>query len=512
MKKFRLTLLFILLLALQISPPQARAALIRILHVNDFHGFAEPYEPLGAREKLGGAAYLAARVEALRKEKPSLLLAAGDMISGNNWANLFKGRPVIELMNLMRFDALVVGNHEFDYGPAVLRQSIAAAKFPVLGANVAGLDALKPYVVRQVDGVRVGIIGVVTEDTPVTTHPTNVAGLKFLPVVPTVEKYLRELKNQADIFVVLSHIGFRADMDLAAKVPGIDIIVGGHSHTKIPTPKKVGNTIIVQAWEHGKALGVLDLTVEGGKIVKFSGHLEEIKPAGAAPDPAAARLVKYYQEEVDARLGQTIGATLVDLDGENVRTRETNFGDFVADIMRETTGADAALINGGAIRVGIRKGPLTKSQIYSALPFDNYLVAIRLTGRQIRAALEHGVSRVQERKGRFPQVSGLAFTYSPAAPPGRRVKAITIAGQPLDPDRQYTVATIDFLAAGGDGYQGFGEAVRASADYSNIGGALRGKNLVYTDPSRLLRDIVADYIQRRKRISPALEGRIKTVN
>lgn len=152
---------------------------IRILHVNDFHGFADPYKSFGSDEILGGIAYLSNRANRLRNEKPSLLLSAGDMIQGNNWANLSHGESVIELMNLMRFDAMVVGNHEFDFGQDVLKKRISEAKFPVLGANVEGLDVLKPYVIKELDGIRIAIIGVVTEDTYVSTHPKNVLGLKF---------------------------------------------------------------------------------------------------------------------------------------------------------------------------------------------------------------------------------------------------------------------------------------------------------------------------------------------
>ncbi|MEN6508796.1 MAG: bifunctional UDP-sugar hydrolase/5'-nucleotidase, partial [Smithella sp.] len=234
---------------------------IRILHVNDFHGFAAAYKPYGSEEEQGGLAYLAARVEELRAEKPTLLVAAGDMIQGNNWANLFQGKSSIEAMNVMKFDAVVAGNHEFDFGQAILKEKIEEANFPFLGANVTGLSQLKPYIIKNLDGLSIAVIGIVTGDTPTTTHPKNVSGLQFSSPVDTVEKYVRELRAKNDIIVVLSHIGFSADMDLAKKVEGIDVIVGGHSHTKAAKPVIVGKTHILQAFEHGKVLGVLDLTV-----------------------------------------------------------------------------------------------------------------------------------------------------------------------------------------------------------------------------------------------------------
>lgn len=484
---------------------------VRIIYVNDFHGFAEPYKPLGSKEMLGGIAYLAGDVKRLRGQCPSLLLSAGDMIQGSNWANLFQGRDVFELMNAMRFDAMALGNHEFDYGPQVLGQRIAQAQFPVLGANVEGLAQIKPYLIKTLQGVRIAIIGVVTPDTPVTTHPRNVAGLKFIPPAAAVRHYLQELQGQADIFLVLSHIGYQEDRTLAETVPGIDVIVGGHSHTKLLEPAVVGKTIIVQAWEHAKALGVLNLQIERGKITHYDGYLQEIRPEAGKADPQIQKIVALYSGKVNAWLNRTVGETAVDLDGQNVRTRETNLGDLLADIMRQAAGADAAIINGGGIRTSITQGKITVKDVYAVLPFDNYLVAIRLTGQQIKATLEHGVSSLEEPSGRFPQVSGLAFTYDSQASVGSRVKEVLLNGKPLELDRDYVVATNDFLAAGGDGYKTFGEALRAGGDFSDLGGTIKSQNLVYNDPGTWLRDLVIAHLQAQKQINPQAEGRIRKV-
>ena len=307
----------------------AQAESVRILYLNDFHGFAEPYKPFGSDEMLGGLAYLSARANELRKEKPSLLFAAGDMIQGNNWANFFQGASAIEAMNEMKFDAMVTGNHEFDFGQDVLKQRISEAGFPVLCANVEGFSQLKPYIIKEIAGIRFGIIGLATADTPVTTHPKNVAGLQFIAPEDALKHYLREVKAQSDIVVVLSHIGHQADRILAEEVDGIDVIIGGHSHTKVLSPVMVKNTIILQAWEHAKALGVLDLTVEKGKILKYDGRLEEIKPASGAVDKEIMTVVTKYREKVDAVLNETIGETESDLDGEHVREGETNLGNLL---------------------------------------------------------------------------------------------------------------------------------------------------------------------------------------
>jgi 2',3'-cyclic-nucleotide 2'-phosphodiesterase (5'-nucleotidase family) len=512
MKKFRLALLSLLILIILAPWGYANQVDLKILYVNDFHGFAEPYKPTGSDAPLGGIAYLAGAVDRARGKQPSLLLAAGDMIQGNPWANLFRGKSCIDVMNAMRFDAMVVGNHEFDFGPKVLKERMAQARFPVLGANVKGLSALKPYVIKNLQGVRIAIIGVVTPETAVATHPRNVAGLAFSTPESAVRKYLPELKRRADIIIVLSHCGFQADRELAAKVPGIDVIVGGHSHTKILQPELVGQTIVVQAWEHAKVLGVLNLRIKDGKIAGFDGTLQEISPAAGAPNCQVQDIVARYESQVDSLLQRAIGETQVDLDGEHVRTGETNLGDFVADVMRQAAGADAAIINGGTIRTGIPQGKIAVKDIYAVLPFDNYLVGISLTGAQVKAALEHGVARLEEPSGSFPQVSGLTFTYSRSAPAGARVKDVTVGGRPLDPQREYVVATNDYLVAGGDGYTVFGEALKSAGDYANLGGALTSSKLAYNDPGTWLRDLVIAAIQAQKTITPKIDGRIKAVD
>jgi 2',3'-cyclic-nucleotide 2'-phosphodiesterase (5'-nucleotidase family) len=357
----------------------------------------------------------------------------------------------------------------------------------------------------------VGLIGVVTEETPVATHPRNVSGLRFLPAFETVEKWLREMKARADIVIVLSHIGHTQDRLLAERVKGIDVIVGGHSHTRLMKPVQVGDTVIVQAWEHGKALGVLDLAIRNGKLAGYDGRLEEVRPQAGGEDPEILAIVDTYRNRMDAVLNARIGEAEVDLEGEQVRLQETNLGNFVADVLRQAAKSDIALINGGTIRTSIRRGEIRVKDVYTVLPFDNYTVAIRLKGKQIAEALEYGVSGVEDEAGRFPQIAGLTFAYAPAAPKGRRVREILVAGRPLDHNREYTVATNDFLAVGGDGYLAFAEAVKSSNTYSAVGGMLQGDNVVYSDSGRWLRDVVVEYIKEKEKIAPRREGRIREV-
>lgn len=494
-----------------LSAPQAYCQFkeLRILHLNDFHGFAAGKRLIGSDEMRGGISYIAWLADNLRKEKPSLLLAAGDMIQGSTFANLFQGKPVIEIMNKMGFDAMCVGNHEFDYGKDMLKERIAEAAFPVLGANVKGMPGLKPYVIQEIEGLKIAIIGVVTDDTPIVTHPGNVEGLIFLSPVATVEEYVEELRDSVNIIIVLSHLGYNADMLLAGRVKGIDIIVGGHSHTQTTKHMLIGNTVLVQAWEHGMVLGVLDVIVRSGRIVEVKSRLEEIKPSQMKKREDVAQIVEQYSRRVDALMGQVIGETLVDLDSENARTGETNLGNLITDIMRRQSNSQIALINGGAIRTGIRKGPVTLNDIYSALPFDNYIVAMKLTGREIKEALEHGVSGIEQKEGRFPQVSGLSFTYDPKMPKGLRVTDVSVAGAKMDINTIYTVCTNDFLAAGGDGYKVFRETMKESQDFSITADTIKSDKLTYNDSGRPLKDVVVSYIKEKENITATVEGRIK---
>jgi 2',3'-cyclic-nucleotide 2'-phosphodiesterase (5'-nucleotidase family) len=408
----------------------------------------------------------------------------------------------------MRFDAMALGNHEFDFGQESLKERVREATFPFLCANVEGLSVVRPYVLKTLEGIKIAVIGVITEETPVLTHPKNVTGLKFLSPAETVEKYIKELQNNADIIIVLSHIGYHADLLLADRVKGIDAIVGGHSHTDLERAAEIGKTVIVQAWEHARALGVLDLKLENKKVVGFTNRLIDIKPARMKKDSAVSAIVDKYGDRVEELLHGIVGETRVELDGDNTRARETNFGNFVADMVRQKSGAQIAIVNGGSIRASIGKGRVKLEDIYTALPFDNYIVAFSITGKQVRDTLEYALSQIDKGGGGFPQVSGLAFTYSHLPGTPVSVKDILVAGVPLERDKLYAVATNDFLAAGGDGYAVFKDVLKSSKDYSSTGGSIKGEGIVYSDPGTWLRDVVVDYIKAQKVISPKVEGRI----
>ncbi|HWR97064.1 MAG TPA: 5'-nucleotidase C-terminal domain-containing protein [Candidatus Methanoperedens sp.] len=488
--KTRLTTLTAILFLL-LAPVLAAAESLTILHLNDFHGALEPVRTAADRPEEGGAARLAALVRAERTPA-ALFLAGGDLMQGTNLSNLFAGKPVIEILNLMGLDASAVGNHEFDNGQAALAERAAEARFPFLAANIEGPGPWKRSEVRRVGAVRVALFGLTTEETPVATHPRNVTGLVFTDTVAAARSLVAELRPQADLVVALTHLGFEEDEKLAAAVPGIDVIVGGHTHTKLEQPALVGSTLVVQAFERGAVLGRLDLEIADGKVASHRYRLVPVT-AAAGEDPAVAAVVAGYAAQLGEKMREPVGTAGVDLDGakDALRSRETNLGDLVADVMREAAGADVALVNGGTIRAAIPAGPVTVGAIYNALPFDNWLIAFALTGKELRAALETGVSRVEVQDGGFPQVSGMRYVFDPRRPAGERIVSVEVGGAPLDETRTYTLATHDFLAAGGNGYTVFA-----------------GHDPVYNDSGHWLRDVLAAWWRRRGSIAPTVDGRI----
>ena len=497
-KQFQVMLVITLLLA-SFGAAQAADTLV-ILHTNDTHARLEPFAPASDAAPIGGMIRVATLVDELREDngKHVLLLDAGDAWHGTNIASIFEGQSVVEVMNLVAYDAMTLGNHDFNYGQTALANRQEEAVFPVLAANVIkeatgepiGISAL----VKPVGNLTVGIIGLTTPDTPFVTHPKNVVGLTLTDPIERAKSLASYLRPQVDVVIALTHLGIDADRELAAAVPEIDVIVGGHSHTQLEEPVVVGNTYIVQTGEHAKNLGYLKLTLEDGRVTDVSGELVPVT-AEVADHPMAAEVVGKWGNQLKEKLGQEVGATTVLLDGEraNVRTKETNLGDLITDIMREAVGADLAVNNGGGIRASINAGPITIGDIYTVLPFDNTLVKVEMTGRDLLAALEHSVRLYPEQNGGFLQVSGLELMFDPSREPGTRVMDVMIGGQALDLDKAYTVATNDFIAAGGDGYTMFESAE------------------LLVETGEMLRDAVASHFIEEGAIAPEVEGRIVVI-
>lgn len=450
--------------SLGVSAEEVGTKKITILHTNDSHGRIDEGQYDGM-----GFAKLSTLVKQYEAQNPNtLLLDAGDTLHGTTFATLEKGESITKVMNEVGYDGMAAGNHDFNYGYQRLLELEKLMQFPVLSANVRKEDKsllLKPYEIKVVDGIKLGIFGLSTPETHYKTHPKNVEGLTFTDPVIEAQAMVKELKAQGvDMIIAVSHLGIdESSTDTSIKVakgaPGIDLIVDGHSHsTLVEGLMGENDTLIVSSGEYTKNLGVVELTFNGTELVDKNAKLiTKEEAADVQPDAAVEKIINDIKESQKEILSEVIGNTDVTLDGERdqVRAGETNLGNLITDAMLDVSGAEIAITNGGGIRASIPEGTITKGDVITVLPFGNYIVTKMLTGAQIKESLENGVSDYPATKGAFPQVSGITFAIDPTKPAGERVTAMKLNGQPMNMTKQYLVATNDFLAAGGDEYIAF---------------------------------------------------------
>ena len=420
-------------------------------------------------------------------------------------SGLTQGAQMVEMMNAIGTDIAVVGNHEYDFGPEVAARNFAASAFPWLGANVLGPDGmptggLVSTRIMEKGGFRIGFFGVITPETDILSSPGE--DIAFAPVMEAARTAVEALKAEgAELIVALTHLGIAEDRKLAAKVKGIHLILGGHDH--VPIAFHEGWVPIFKAGYDAHYLGVVDVHVEwverrGKKSLSVLPEWRLVTTAGVAPDPGVQALVDKHEARLDEELAVVIGATSVELDSRraSVRTGETNLGNLVAEAMRRGVGAEVGLTNGGGIR-GDRTyaagTELTRKDVLTELPFGNSVVLMELAGADLRAALENGVSRVEDGAGRFPQIAGVRLVYDPVAPAGSRVVEVEVGGAPLDLAKVYTVATNDYMAGGGDGY----------ASLAN------GRQLIDASGATFMASMVMDHIESLGTVAPAVDGRIR---
>ncbi|EXJ16080.1 5'-nucleotidase [Imhoffiella purpurea] len=468
-------------------------ASLTLLHFNDFHGQLESYTDSDHASPVGGIARLAEAIDRVRAEKgssPILLLFAGDLLQGTLTSTLFQGIPDVLMFDRIGVDAAVVGNHEFDYGQDVFRRLAAQVGFPFLTANVlVQPDPLptRPFALFDEAGLEVAVMGLTTPELRTATHPRNIQGVTVEDPIETARRLVPELRARADLVLVLSHLGLAGDRRLATAVPGIDLIVGGHNHFLLEQPEVRGGVSIVQAGARGEWLGRMDLVCRDGRMVQSDYRLIPID-ADLPEDPEMAREVERILAQADADLDEEIGATDVDLSAKRalIRRSEAVFGDLMADLARSETQSDVALFNAGGFRASIPRGRIRLKQVYEAFPFRNELVVGRLGGGQLLAALERSAKLdPDDNPGGFLQVSGLTYSID-----GDRLASAAIGGEPIDPERAYTVVVPDFLAAGGDGY----EVLKAMTEPRMTG--------------RLISDMLIQAVRESGRVSPRLDGRI----
>jgi len=486
------------------TPAANRAALgadrIQLLHTDDMHGHLES-EVVGggtASFNAGGMATLATIVSQQRARAPqrTLLVDGGDAWQGTFISNANKGEAVTKAMGLMKYDALAVGNHDFDWGQEVLAKRASEATFPFLATNVTEkatgkLPAyLKPYVVKDLGITKVGILGVTNPLGNTIVKATSVVGLTFGPSAQ-VQPFLSELQKLADIIVVVAHIGSLDAAQLARDVPGIDVIVAAHDHAALQTARVEGRTTIVDAGAYTQYFGRLEIVVDPAtrkmKDAVRAGELVAIAASGSVkPDPDIAAIVEAHRSEAAKYTSRVVGTLTSDLD--NPRD-ENGIGNMIGDALveyglKQGWKTDVAFYNAAGVRAPLKAGSVTYGQLYSVLPFENTIVSVDLTGVQLKGVLEDASGIA----GRL-QIGGGRWVYQFTNAAGQRVLGATVAGAPLDPTRVYHVATIDYLLLGGDGHTGFG----------------RGTNIVYGD---IEVDAVAAYMTAHSPLDPKVEGRI----
>lgn len=450
-----------------------------ILHTNDTHGRIEN----GVDGSLGYSVLATVKETLTKAGAEVLLMDAGDTFHGKPIATIDQGKTIVELMNLLEYDAMVPGNHDFNYGSKRLLTLSKKANFPILAANVTkkedGSFLLKENTVIEKNGVKYGIFGLATPETATKTNPKNVETLNFNAVIETAKKEVKALKKQgAQVIIALGHIGIDESSDpisatILKKVAGIDLFIDGHSHSSLSdvTAKNKSKSLLVSNSKYLNTIGAV-LVNEDLSMQAFSLTPELLNAVGIQTTIAEGKTEKVLHSKMGAmivnaqkvlskELGQVIGKTKVRLDGEReiVRQTESNLGNLSADALAFATDADFVYLNGGGIRVSIEAGDITKGMIADVFPFGNTVITKKVTGKAIKEMLEFGVQYYPELSGGFPQTSGATFTIDVSQPAGKRIKDLKIGGKKIKLNQTYILASNDYLIAGGDGFTMIGDDV-----------------------------------------------------
>lgn len=411
---------------------------LTILHVNDLHARLSPLE-----NKRGGFAYLAAEIRRERANcKDCVLLNAGDVAQGTPVSTIFHGLPVYEIANLLGIDAATVGNHDFDYGWPQTRKFLQVAKYPIVSCNLVGARGQsftkEPYVILQVNGLRVAVLGAMTRTLDTLTTPETVQEWHALPVVETVRKYAQELKAKSDIVVLVAHITPEEELDVLAHAPEIPVTVSGHLHNGLAQPLIDDGRLLVRVRGYAQELGRLELKVDTEKKAPVGWNWKKIAVDSTTIAPAedVAAQVRHWEDEVSARVDRPLAVSSRAFTKAEVRA-------LIEQAMRTETGADFAFMNMGGVRDVIPQGQLKERNIWDIMPFDNRIVS-----------------------GRFK---------------GKDVPAVVLGGRTVDPERMYTLAVSDFTAAN----QGTAENLRVTG-------------LKFPADHGLLRDALIDWFRKKK--------------
>lgn len=451
----------------------------------------------------GGFAKLAAVVKAERaRGVPMLFCHAGDTFSPSLMSGFDQGAHIVEITNMIKPDVFVPGNHEFDFGKDVYLKRMSEAKFPFFAANMRQADGspipgMKDAAIFDLGPVKVGVVGLILADVP---HMSSPGDLRFLPELDTLKKQAADLRKQgADFLVVVTHTDREMD-NAIVRSRLVDVVLSGHDHDLAIGYD--GKTVLVESSEEGNFVTAIDFMAkvsgEGkDRKVTWSPSFRVHDSATIDPDPEVLAVVKRYEDALSKELDVEIGISKYELDSRSaiVRSQEAAIGNLIADAIKASTEGDVAITNGGGIRANKQYpagAKLTRRDILSELPFGNSTSLVEVTGTDIMAALENGVSQIENRAGRFPQVSGLKFEVDPKASVGSRISKVEVNGEALDPAKRYKVATNNFMLTGGDGYSSFAN----------------GKVLIGVTDGKLMANEVMSYVRKLGTVEAKVEGRI----
>jgi 5'-nucleotidase/UDP-sugar diphosphatase len=480
----------------------AQPTTITILHTNDMHASFVPHEAFwistDPKPMVGGFKELWWTLDSIRRANPNtLLLDAGDVMTGNPISDVeyrgAMGGALFEMMNRLGYDAWTIGNHDLDISQANLKKLIGILNAPVTSANVVDTAghfpfSNKEYVILEKAGVKIGVIGVMTTELFRVTNTNNLGGLKVLPPIETTQRLVDQLASEVDLIIALTHQGAEEDSVLAANVHGLHAIVGGHSHTRLRTPKLVNGVTIVQAGANCENLGVLELTVDKKSITQPNGKLLQLWVRHEVPPTALSTLVDSMEAVIDKDFAYQIGTLTTDW--KRGRS-ESNIGNFVADALQQGGKADIAVTNSSGIRKDLRAGPITKRDLFEIMPFRNTLCTFHLSGKEVREFVERHVRAINE-GGSSLQIAGIQCTWK-RVDGQPSIESVTIGGVPLDEGRIYTCATSDFVVDQADKYLG-----------------IKPEGVTFTD--KTVFQVLVEKVTREKTLSSQIENRFREIH
>ena len=494
--------------------------IVTTMSTSDIHGNMVPYTPSGSKIEVGGSAKAAYIFKEIKKRNPNtLIIDGGDSPYNTDLANISLGKSSVDVMNAQGYDATVLGNHDFDYSFENLLSLAERAEYAMLSANTYWKDGVYPeqfkgYVIKEVAGVKVAIVGLTDDGSKATTHYTNTQDIDFHDQWEVGAEAIAKADAESDVVILLSHLHNNNNV-VPTKLEGIDMEIGGGNDI-FGRPTLIEETVVVNPGGVGTCVNQCNLNLKDGKLLGYTFN-QIVLSADVPEDETVKAIVEKYQAELDAEMEVVIGQAANDIAWSSplVRTKESALGNLAADALRDYCDADIAIQNGGGVRAGLTAGDVTVGDIFAMLPFDNKVTLVEVTGQTVWDALENGISGYPATDGRFPQVSGLSYTFDGAKPAGERLISVTMEdGTPLDLNAWYKLACNDFMCGGGDGYTMLNVLNPDTGDGHNSETAaqdLPGCKLVYRT-NDYYRIVVSEYIKAKGEIDPQIEGRITIIN